>query len=60
MLPHLKFMDGESRGYLLLDVTPQRVQADYMFVPTVAERTDVETVAASLLTLRGSAHIETA
>jgi alkaline phosphatase D len=60
MLPHLKFMDGEHRGYVLVDVTPERVQTDYMFVPTVAERTDAETRAASLVTERRSAHIETA
>jgi alkaline phosphatase D len=58
LLPHLKFMDGESRGYVVLDVTPERVQTDYVFVPTVTERTDRETVATSLVTERGSAHIE--
>lgn len=57
MLPHLKFMDGENRGYLLLDITPQRVQTDYLFVPTVTERSDGESVAASLVTERGSAHV---
>jgi alkaline phosphatase D len=56
MLPHLKFMDGEHRGYVLLDVTPQRVQTDYVVVPTVAERTSAESAAASLVTERGSAH----
>lgn len=60
ILPHLKFMDGENRGYVLLDVTPERVQTDYLFVPTVTERTDRETHAVSLVTERGSAHIETA
>lgn len=60
MLPHLKFMDGEHRGYVVLDVTPERVQTEYLFVPTVAERTDKETQAASLVTERGSAHIEMA
>ena len=59
MLPHLKFMDGENRGYVVLDVTPERVQTEYMFVPTVAERTAVETQAARLVTERGSAHVQT-
>jgi alkaline phosphatase D len=59
MLPHLKFMDGENRGYVVLDVTRDRVQTDYVFVPTVSQRTDEESRAASLVTLRGSAHIET-
>ena len=58
MLPHLKFMDGEHRGYVIVDITAARVQTDYMFVPTVSARTDVETRAASLVTQRGSAHVE--
>lgn len=57
MLPHLKFMDGANRGYILLDVTPQRLQADFMFVPTVAERSKAELPGASLVTERGSAHV---
>jgi len=57
MLPHLKFMDGAHRGYVLLDVTTQRVQADYFFVPKVTERTDAESVAASLVNERGSSHL---
>jgi alkaline phosphatase D len=57
MLPHLKFMDGEHRGYVLLDITPQRVQADWFFVPTVRERTAEESHAAALLTERGASHL---
>jgi alkaline phosphatase D len=57
MLPHLKFMEGESRGYLVLDVTPRRVQADWYFVPTVGERTDKEAHAASVLTERGASRL---
>jgi alkaline phosphatase D len=58
MLPHLKFMDGENRGYVIVDITPARVQTDYVFVPTVTSRTDAETRAMSLVTERGTAHIE--
>ena len=57
MLPHLKFMDGENRGYVVLDITPQRLQADWFFVPTVQERTGEETHAASLVTDRGASHL---
>lgn len=57
LLPHLKFMDGEHRGYVLLDVTPERVQADWFFVPTVSERTAAESHAMSLLTERGASHL---
>ncbi len=57
MLPHVKFMDGENRGYMLLDITPERVHADWFFVPTVQERTDRERHAAALLTERGSSRL---
>jgi alkaline phosphatase D len=57
MLPHLKFMEGEHRGFVVLDVTPQRLQADWFFVPTVLERAPAETHAASFVTERGSSHL---
>ena len=57
MLPHLKFMDGEHRGYVVLDVAPERVQADYFQVATVAERSAEETRMASLVTERGASHL---
>jgi alkaline phosphatase D len=56
-LPNLKFMDGANRGYVLIDITPERMHADYYFVPTVAERSAAETHAAALLTERGSSHL---
>ena len=54
---HLKFLEGESRGYVLLDVGPERLQADWYLVPTVTERTDRETRAASFVCERGSGRI---
>jgi alkaline phosphatase D len=57
MLPHLKYMDGERRGYVLLDITPQRLQTDYMYVTTVAQRSSEEIAGASFVTERGSAHV---
>ena len=57
MLPHLKFMDGENRGYVLLDVTRERAHMDYFFVPTVNTRTDAEAHAAALVCERGSSHL---
>ena len=57
MLPHLKFMDGQNRGYVLLDVTRERAHVDYFFVPTVDRRTEAETHAAALVCERGSSHL---
>jgi alkaline phosphatase D len=40
--PHLKYVSGEHRGYVVLDVTREQVQADWWYVPTVLERTESE------------------
>ena len=40
--PHLKYVSGEHRGYVVLDVTRERLQADWWYVPTVLERTESE------------------
>jgi len=56
-LPHLKFLDGDSRGYVLIDITPQRIQADWYFVPTVLEHTDAETRAVGFVCERGSSRL---
>ncbi len=60
--PWIKYLDGVGHGFTLVDVTPERVQADFYLtpVPTVAQpdpRTDpdVEPVlATSLQTLAGT------
>jgi alkaline phosphatase D len=56
-LPHLKFLDGDHRGYLILDVTRERLQANWYLIPSVLERSTAETRAASLVCERGSAHL---
>ncbi|MGH9255932.1 MAG: alkaline phosphatase D family protein [Vicinamibacterales bacterium] len=56
-LPHLKFLDGDSRGYVLIDITPQRLQAEWYFVPTVLEHTAAETRAAGFVCERGSSRL---
>jgi alkaline phosphatase D len=57
LLPHLKYLEGQSRGYVLLDVTKDRLQADWYFVPTVEKRTADETKAASFVCERGSSRL---
>ena len=43
--PHLKWADGSSRGYVVLDVTAEAMQADWFFVPTIATRSPDESFA---------------
>ena len=56
-LPHLKFLDGESHGYVLLDITRNQLRGDWFFVRTVEERSADETRAASFVCERGSARL---
>lgn len=60
MLPHLKFLDGDNRGYVLVDVTPARLLAEWWFVPTVLERSAEESRAAAFVCERGSSRLVTA
>ena len=56
-LPHLKYLEGESRGYVLLEITGRQLQADWYHVPGVLERSAEETKAASYVCERGSARL---
>ena len=48
--PHLKYVAGEQqRGYVVLDLTPQRLQADWWFVPTIVERSASERFAKGMV-----------
>jgi len=55
--PHMKYFDGERHGYVTLDITAARLQADWYHVRTITERTAVETRAASFVCERGSRRI---
>jgi alkaline phosphatase D len=57
LAPHLKFLDGERRGYVLLDVTADRIEADWYFVPGVADRSDEEAKGASFVCEAGSSRL---
>ena len=55
--PHLKFLDGERRGYVLLDVTRARLQSEWYHVPAVDVRSPDESRAAAFVCERGSARL---
>lgn len=38
--PHLKYYENVRNGYLLLDLTPERLQAEFWMVPRVTTRSD--------------------
>lgn len=45
--PHVKFAETTRRGYVLVDVTPERVQAEWYFVNTVDAQSPGEHLAAA-------------
>jgi len=55
--PHLKWVDGVHRGYVTIDVTPARMQADWFFVPTVTEKVETETFAKGFVSEAGAPHV---
>jgi alkaline phosphatase D len=55
--PHLRYVDGALRGYVVLDLTRERLQADWFYVPTVTERSTVERFGKGLVSVAGNPHL---
>lgn len=55
--PHMKFMDGLSRGYVVVDVTRDRLQADWWLLNSVKERNTEQHFARGLVCESGSRHL---
>ena len=55
--PHLRYVDGLLRGYVVVDVTHERMQADWYYVPTVTAKDDTETFGKGLVSVAGSPHL---
>jgi len=55
--PHIKFGELEQRGYLVLDVTPQRAQAAWFHLDDVTQPTTAERFAAAYAVYDGAAHV---
>jgi alkaline phosphatase D len=57
---HLKFLEGEHNGYTLLDITRERIQAEWYHVDTVAQRSDTENKVASFVCEHDSSRLSPA
>jgi alkaline phosphatase D len=55
--PHLHYVDGRYRGYFILDLTRQRLQADFYGVATVQERSTKERFEKGFITESGRNHL---
>jgi alkaline phosphatase D len=55
--PNVRWADMDSHGYMLADLTPDRLRIEWWFVDTVLERTPNERLAASAEVAAGSPEI---
>jgi alkaline phosphatase D len=52
--PHFKFIELNQRGYMLVNLTPQRAQCEWWFVDTVASPSNIQTFGAAFEVAHGS------
>ena len=55
--PHLHYVDGRYRGYFIVDLTRERLQADFYAVATVQERSTKERFEKGFITESGRNHL---
>jgi alkaline phosphatase D len=55
--PHLRYVDGRYRGYVIVDLTRERLQADYYAVSTIADRTKDERFDKGFVSDAGRRHL---
>lgn len=55
--PHLHYVDGRYRGYYVLDLTRERLQADYFAMSTILDRTPAERFVRGFAAPAGRMHL---
>ena len=55
--PHLHYVDGRYRGYFVVDLTRERLQADYYSVATILDRTTQERFERGFITASRANHL---
>jgi alkaline phosphatase D len=58
--PHFKYINLTQRGYMLVDVTPERALSEWWHVDTVAAPSNIETFAVAFETRAGSNRLQAA
>lgn len=56
--PHLKYLEGGRQGYLVIDVTPARIEAQWHYVSTVLERSARQSPGPKYVCEHGASRIE--
>jgi alkaline phosphatase D len=54
--PHVRYVDLYRRGYTLIDITPERIQAEWYHVATIQEPSSGEELGATLTVASGTNH----
>jgi alkaline phosphatase D len=57
--PHIKYVDLAEKGYLLLDITPDRVNGEFWYVDTIVQASANETFAKAYAVMDGQNHLTT-
>lgn len=60
LLPHIRWADLRRRGFVVVDVDRERMQADWYHLEDVTTRAQPATYAAGFVARRGSPHLEPA
>lgn len=55
--PHVRYLDLFNRGYLLVDLDRDRAQAEWYHMPTITERSNMETFARAMRTSAGESRL---
>jgi alkaline phosphatase D len=56
--PHLRYVASGDRGYVVIDITSDQLQADWWAVPTITERSESEQFAKGMMTQAQQPHLE--
>ena len=56
--PHFKYIDFNQRGYMLLDLTPQKVVCEWYYVDTVASLSNVQTFGTAFEVQQGTNRLQ--
>jgi alkaline phosphatase D len=56
--PHIHYVNLREHGYLLVDLTAERAQAEWWLVDSITERSPGERRGAAFITLRGANHLQ--
>jgi alkaline phosphatase D len=56
--PHFKYIDLNQRGYMLLDVTSDRVVCEWWYVDTVASVSNIQTFGRAFEVVSGSNRLQ--